>query len=124
MTILRAIATVCFIIRRNKMSVIHLETKDYKKEVENCELPVLIDFYAPWCGPCLMMADAVESLANDLSDKVKVCKVNVDEEEELAIKFFAESIPLFVLIKNGKVVAKTVGYQPLESLKHFVEEKI
>ena len=85
-------------------------TKDnFNEEVVNSELPVLIDFYADWCGPCKMMSPVVEELAGEYEGKAKVVKINVDRESEIAEKYGVMSIPNFVFIKNGKLVDEQIG---------------
>ena len=85
-------------------------TKDnFNEEVVNSELPVLIDFYADWCGPCKMMSPVVEELAGEYEGKAKVVKINVDRESEIAEKYGVMSIPNFVFIKNGKLVDQQIG---------------
>ena len=85
-------------------------TKDnFNREVLDSEVPVLVDFYADWCGPCKMMSPVVEKIARDYSGKAKVGKVNVDEQQELARQFGIMSIPSFVFIKNGKKVDQAIG---------------
>ncbi len=85
-------------------------TKDnFNEEVVNSELPVLIDFYADWCGPCKMMSPVVEELAKEYAGKAKVAKINVDQESEIAEKYGVMSIPNFVFIKNGKLVDQQIG---------------
>lgn len=98
------------------MSVINLDSKNFEKEVLNSEVPVLIDFWATWCGPCRMMAPVVEEIANEVGEKAKVCKVNIDENKDIAEKYDVMSIPTFLIIKNGKVAATTVGVQPKENI--------
>lgn len=98
------------------MSVINLDSKDFEEEVLNSEVPVLIDFWATWCGPCRMMAPVVEEIANEVGEKAKVCKVNIDENKDIAEKYDVMSIPTFLIIKNGKVAATTVGVQPKENI--------
>lgn len=98
------------------MSVINLDSKDFEEEVLNSEVPVLIDFWATWCGPCRMMAPVVEEIANEVGEKAKVCKLNIDENKEIAEKYDVMSIPTFLIIKNGKVAATTVGVQPKENI--------
>ena len=96
-------------------------TKDsFEKEVLESKEPVLIDFYADWCGPCKMMAPVVEKLAEKYEGKVKVGKVNSDDEPELAQMFQVMSIPNFVIIKDGKVVDRVIGAVPQQAL----EEKL
>ncbi len=87
-------------------------TKDnFEKEVINSQKPVLIDFWASWCGPCRMLSPIVDDVAEERDD-IKVCKINVDEEEELAMKFGVMSIPMLVVIKDGKITNKSVGVIP------------
>jgi thioredoxin 1 len=88
-------------------------TKDnFEQEVLKSDKPVLIDFWAPWCGPCRMLSPTIAEIAEEYKDKVKVGKVNVDEESELAAMFRVSSIPLLVVMKNGKVVNSAVGVRP------------
>ena len=102
------------------MSEVILTNKNYEKEVEKSDIPVLIDFWASWCGPCRAMMPIVEEIAVENEGKIKVCKVNVDEEPELAEKFEIMSIPTFVAIKNNTVVGETIGMQSkTEILKLF-----
>ena len=103
------------------MSEITLTSKNYKEEVENSNIPVLIDFWATWCGPCRAMMPVVEEIAKENEGKIKVCKVNVDEEPELASKFDIMSIPTFVAIKNGKVIGTTLGMQSKEDVLSIIK---
>ena len=98
------------------MSEINLTSKNYDEEVVKSQIPVLIDFWATWCGPCRAMMPVVEQIANENEGKIKVCKVNVDEEPELASKFDVMSIPTFVAIKNGKVIGTSLGVQSKEDI--------
>lgn len=89
---------------------------DFEAEVLNSTLPVLIDFWATWCGPCRMMAPVVEEVAAETEGKAKVFKVDVDEEPALAQAFGIESIPTLVVLKNGKVTGQLVGVRPKEAV--------
>ena len=94
------------------MSELKITTQNFDEEVLASEQPVLIDFWAPWCGPCQMMGPVIEEIANEYVGKVKVGKVNVDEEPELAQQFRVMSIPAIMLFKNGKVEKQLVGARP------------
>ena len=97
------------------MAVIHINKENFDKEVLNSDKPVLLDFWAPWCGPCRMVAPVLDEIAAERPD-VKVAKINVDEEAELAGQFSVFSIPTLVVIKNGEVVNQSVGARPKNSI--------
>ena len=96
----------------------------FEKEVLESKEPVLIDFYADWCGPCKMMAPVVEKLAEKYEGKVKVGKVNSDDEPELAQMFQVMSIPNFVIIKDGKVVDRVIGAVPQKALEEKLDAQL
>ncbi len=93
------------------MSVIHVDKNSFQEEVVNSSKTVLLDFWASWCGPCRMVAPILDEIAQERSD-IKVCKVNVDEQPELARQFGIMSIPTLMVFKDGKVVNQTVGARP------------
>ena len=94
---------------------------NFKQEVEEQTLPVLVDFWAPWCGPCLMMAPVLEELEKEWQGKIKVGKVNVDENSGLASRYGVMSIPTLVLFKNGKALKEWIGVQDKDRFKEEVE---
>lgn len=98
---------------------IKLNSENFKKEVLESKIPVLVDFWAPWCPPCRMVGPIVDKLARDYQGKIKVGKVNVDQEPQLAQKYQVLSIPSFKIFKNGKIFSEFSGGQPEEK---FVEE--
>ena len=93
-----------------------LSSENFEKEVLNSEKPVLVDFYADWCGPCNAMAPIVEELATELNEKAKVGKINVDENSDIAVKYNVMSIPTFIIFKNGKEEKRFVGVRDKEEL--------
>lgn len=98
-----------------------ISDKDFKTEVEDYKGLVLVDFWAPWCGPCQSAAPIVESLAEELKNKAKVVKVNVDESQTVASKYGVMSIPTFIFFQNGKEVERKVGLQSQELLRESIE---
>ena len=102
------------------MAEITITKNNFSSEVLNSDKPVLVDFWASWCGPCKMLAPVIEQIAEEYEGKVKVGKVNVDEETELARQFQISSIPSLLVFKNGKVVKSAVGYMPKESVERLI----
>jgi thioredoxin 1 len=103
------------------MSVIHITDSTFEQILKNEEL-VLVDFWAPWCGPCRFIAPILDQLAEEMNGKVTIAKLNVDENPQTAAKFAIRSIPTLKLFKNGTEVETRVGVQPLEELKNLVNK--
>ncbi len=101
------------------MAILHIGKDDFELEVLKSSRTVLVDFWATWCGPCRMLAPVLEELANE-HPEVKVCKIDVDEEPTLAMKYGVMSIPMLVVFKNGEVVNQTVGLQPKAALEKLI----
>lgn len=102
------------------MAEIKITKENFEEEVLNSALPVLVDFWATWCGPCLMMAPFVEEFAKEQEGKVKVGKVNVDEEPELAMRYGISSIPTLMVFKDGKLVNTSVGLRPKAAIEKMI----
>lgn len=103
------------------MAEIRLTKNNFENEVLKSDKPVLIDFWATWCGPCKMIAPIIEEIADEYEGKIKVGKVNVDDEPELAGAFRVASIPTVVLVKDGKIINQSVGYRPKEDIVKMIE---
>lgn len=104
------------------MAELKITRENFENEVMKSNIPVLIDFWAPWCGPCQMMGPIIEQLAEEYEGKAKVGKVNVDEEGELSQAFGVMSIPTIVLVKDGKVVKQAVGARPKAEVEAMLQE--
>ena len=102
------------------MSVIDLKTADFEAEVLKSDKTVLVDFWAVWCGPCRMLSPVVDQVAEENPD-IKVCKVNVDEEQQLAIKYGVMSIPTLLVFKGGELVNQSVGVIPKEEVLNLIK---
>lgn len=99
--------------------ILNVTKENFDKEVLQAEGTVLVDFWASWCGPCRMIAPAVEKISEE-HPEVKVCKVNIDDEQELAIKYGVMSIPTLMVVKNGEVVNTAVGLRPKEEIEELL----
>lgn len=97
------------------MSVLHITKEDFEKEVLQSTDPVLLDFWASWCGPCRMVSPILDEIAEERSD-IKVCKINVDEQPELAAEFGVMSIPTLVVMKNGQITNQALGAMPKQKI--------
>lgn len=103
------------------MEEIILNSDNFANEVSESEKIILVDFYAEWCGPCQMLAPIIDGVRNKYLDKVKVCKVNVDNNSDLALKYSVVSIPTLLFFKNGKIVSSSVGFLSEEELINIIE---
>lgn len=101
------------------MAALHLTDANFQSEVLNSDVPVLVDFWAEWCGPCKMMTPVVEEVAIEMAGKIKVGKINVDEAQAVASKFGIMSIPTFIIFNGGKVAVQFVGAMPKD---HIIEK--
>ena len=106
------------------MSEIILNESNFETEVLQSTKPVLVDFWAPWCGPCQMMSQVVEELANEYVDKAKISKLNVDENQALAGQYKVMSVPTFFIFKNGEIVDQMVGGVQKEKLKEMIDKHL
>lgn len=104
------------------MAISHVTDQNFTAETSSNL--VLVDFWAPWCGPCKMIAPVLEELDSELGDKVKIVKLDVDENQETATKYGVMSIPTLLLLKDGELVDKVVGFQPKEALSAVLEKHI
>ena len=103
-------------------NVIELTDADFDNVVRGSEEPVLVDFFAPWCGPCRMMSPVIEEIADEYSGKAKVCKVNTDEARDSAIEFSVTSIPTIVLFKGGQIHKKWTGLTDKSKISTAIDE--
>ena len=101
------------------MKVLHINKDNFHKEVLNSEKPVLLDFFASWCGPCRMVGPILDEIAQERED-IKVCKVNIDEQPELASRFRVMSIPTLVVLKDGQIMDQAVGARPKHQILAMV----
>lgn len=105
-------------------NIVTLTDQDFTTRIQGAELPVIVDFWASWCGPCRMMAPVIEELAQDYAGRMLVGKVNVDENRQTAASFGITSIPTLVLFKDGKEVTRFMGFRPKEEILRVFSEHL
>lgn len=103
---------------------VHVQTKDFEKEVLQSNVPTVVDFYADWCGPCRMVSPIIESLAKEYAGRVKFVKVNTDDNPELTERFGIMSIPTVMVFKGGQVASSTIGAGPVSMYKQKIDEAL
>ena len=102
--------------------VIHVTDDSFQEVVLNSDKPVLVDFWASWCGPCLALTPVIDELAEEMSEQIKICKLNVDENQKTAMQYGIKGIPTILFFKDGKVVEQSVGLVPKEHLKELISK--
>lgn len=110
--------------KKNMTEVLHTNDANFETDVLRSAVPVLLDFWAPWCGPCRMISPILDELAAEFGDKVKIVKINIDENQGTPAQFGVRSIPTLMLFKEGKAVATQVGALPKNQLANFVNQNI
>lgn len=106
------------------MEVIKLNKENFNKEVKESSKLVLIDFYADWCGPCKMMSPIIDEIANEVDDRVKICKLNVDESQNIAIEYNVMSIPTLIIFKNGVMINNIVGLRQKQEILNIINNNL
>ena len=106
------------------MTIVNINENNFEKEVVKSSLPCLVDFWAEWCGPCKNLAPILDEISNELKEKVKIGKINIDDNQELAAKFSIRSIPTMILFKDGDSIDTKVGLPPKKELLDWIETKI
>ena len=106
------------------MTVINIDENNFEEEVVKSSLPYLVDFWAEWCGPCKNLAPILEEISDELKDKIKIGKINIDDNQELAAKFSIRSIPTMILFKNGDSIETKVGLPPKKELLDWIKTKV
>ena len=104
--------------------IIEANVDNFTDEVLGSDQPVLVDFWAAWCGPCRMVAPTLDAIADEMDGKVRIAKVNVDENQELAVQYGVQGIPAFAMFKDGEVVDRMVGAVPKAAFENFIEKNL
>lgn len=104
--------------------IVTLDTQNFEAEVVNSTRPVLVDFWAEWCGPCRMVAPILEQVADEFDGRVTIAKLNVDDNQELAYRFQVSSIPTFILFKDGQMADRAMGAMPKSAFESFINRNL
>lgn len=104
--------------------IVTVATDNFEREVKKSDLPVMVDFWAEWCGPCRMVAPTLEQLAEEMDGKVRIAKLNVDDNQELAFQYGVQSIPTFILFKDGQVADRMMGAVPKAAFESFIQRNL
>jgi thioredoxin 1 len=104
--------------------IVTITNDNFESEILKSETPVLVDFWAPWCGPCRMVAPVLDDLAEEMDGKVRIAKLNVDEQQDIAFKYQVSSIPTFILFKQGKVADRAMGAMPKTAFQNFLDRNL
>ncbi|MEW6621729.1 MAG: thioredoxin [Bacillota bacterium] len=102
--------------------ILNIKDDDFENEVMQCEKPVLVDFWAAWCGPCKMIAPIIDEIANEFSEKIKICKLNVDDNPQTPTQFGVMSIPTLIVFKKGEEVERIIGYKTKNELTGILKK--
>ena len=106
------------------MEIVKLNNDNFKNEVKDSNKVVLVDFYADWCGPCKMMSPIIDEIAGEVDDRVKVCKLNVDEATDMASEYGVMSIPTLIVFKNGEVFETLIGLQSKDAVLNVINKAL
>ena len=106
------------------MATVKIDTGNFDSDVLNSETPVVVDFWAEWCGPCKAIGPSLEEISDEMGDKVKIAKVNIDENQDIAAKYGIRSIPTMLMFKDGEVISTKVGAAPKASLSSWISGEI
>ena len=104
--------------------IVTVTDDNFENEILQSEQPVLVDFWAPWCGPCRMVAPVLDQLADEMDGKVRIAKLNVDESQQIAYKYQVSSIPTFILFKGGRMADRTMGAMPKAGFESFINRNL